>query len=47
MGDQAQQVQGIGVMGLEAQNLAINLFGLLQLTGLMELDRPLKSFRSR
>ena len=38
VGDDAEQVQGIGLVGVQTQHLPVHLLGLLQVAGLMELE---------
>jgi hypothetical protein len=38
VGDQAQQMQDIGLLGLLDKNLAVELFGLAQAAGLVMLQ---------
>ena len=44
VGDNSQQVQGVGVGRLDRENLAVDLLGGLQAAGLVVLDRHGQSF---
>jgi hypothetical protein len=43
----AEKMQRVGLIRLDLKNLPINLFGGLQPTGLMVLDRNRQCFRNR
>ena len=47
VGDHAQKMDRIGMIGFDLQNLPIDLLGSLQPTGLMVLDRDRQCFGNR